>query len=389
MPRLRFDRNELAGSFGDLGTDLPLLVGLIPAAHLDPCAVLITYGVLQILTGLLYGLPMAVQPLKAMAVIVITNNLSQHVLSGASPAITAPVLHGAGLAIGVAMLVLAVSGLLDGLARAVPRCVVRGLQMGLGLNLARIALEDFVPAHGPAGYYVAAAGFAVMLALAGNRRLPAGLVLIALGLAYAFLFRISGADFRRDIGPAMPQAAAFGWSDILTGVQLLVLPQLALSLGNSVIATAQTVKDLFPEKAVSVRRIGITYGVMNIIAPWTGGVPVCHGCGGLAGHYAFGARTGGSVVLYGSYYLLAGLFFSRGFGQLVEVFPKPILGVVLLFEAMALMRFVVDEAGEPRGFAIALLVAVLAFALPQGYIVGLIVGMIAWYVPNRFGTSEK
>ena len=389
MPRLRFDRHELAGSFGDLGTDLPLLVGLIPAAHLDPCAVLITYGVLQILTGLLYGLPMPVQPLKAMAIIIIGHNLSQPVFRGEVEAISGSVLHGAGFAIGVLVLVLALSGLLGTLARAVPRCVVRGLQMGLGLKLAEMALREFVPDHGPSGYIVAAAGFAVMIALSGQRRLPPGLVLIALGLAYAFVFRIDAPTLWRDIGPAKPHAAAFGWNDILTGVQLLVLPQLALSLGNSVIATSQTVADLFPDKVVSVRRIGITYGVMNLIAPFTGGVPVCHGCGGLAGHYAFGARTGGSVVLYGSYYLLAGLFFSRGFGQLVEVFPKPILGVVLLFEALALIRFVGDQATEPRNFAIALLVAALAFALPQGYIVGLIVGMIVWYVPNRFGTSEK
>src|SRR5262249_49793522 len=100
-------------------------------------------------------------------------------------------------------------------------------------------------------------------------------------------------------------------------------------------------------------------------------------------------RTGGSVVLYGSYYLLAGLFFSRGFGQLIEVFPKPILGVVLLFEALALMRFAADQADDRRSFAIALLLAVLAFAVPQGYVVGLIVGMIVWYVPHRFGTVEK
>ncbi len=376
MPRLRFDRHELAGSFGDLGTDLPLLVGLIPAAHLDPCGVLITFGVLQILTGLLYGLPMPVQPLKAMAVLIITHNIA------------APVLHGAGLAIGIIMLVLALSGLLEKLARAVPRCVVRGLQMGLGLQLAQLALRDFVPAHGNIGYIVAAVGFVVMVALAGNRRLPAGLVLIAMGLAYALLFRVNGAELVRDIILAKPQAAGFGWSDILTGLQVLVLPQLALSLGNSVIATSQTVTDLFPDKPVSVRRIGITYGVMNLLAPWTGGVPVCHGCGGLAGHYAFGARTGGSVVLYGSYFLLAGLFFSRGFGQLVEVFPKPILGVVLLVEALALIRFVGDQAGDRRGFAIALLVAVLAFSLPQGYVVGLIVGMIIWYVPNRFGQAD-
>src|SRR4029077_2907659 len=100
-------------------------------------------------------------------------------------------------------------------------------------------------------------------ALAGNRRLPAGLVLIALGLAYAYFFRIDTSKFVESIGLTRPQPASFGWSDMLTGLQLLVFPQLALSLGNSVIATSQTVTDLFPEGRIGVRRIGITYGIMN------------------------------------------------------------------------------------------------------------------------------
>src|SRR5262245_20764548 len=166
------------------------------------------------------------------------------------------------------MLLLAVSGLLEALASIVPRCVVRGLQMGLGLNLAQLALRDYVPAHETTGYVVAAAGFCVMLALAGNRRLPAGLVLIALGFAYAFIFRIDTNKFIENIGLTRPHRASFGWSDMLIGLQILVLPQLTLSLGNSVIATSQTVSDLFPDRTIGVRRIGITYGIMNLLAPW-------------------------------------------------------------------------------------------------------------------------
>jgi hypothetical protein len=69
--RVRFDRNELSGAFGDIGTDLPLIVGMILAAKLDPASVLTLFGAMQLLTGLIYGLPMPAQPLKAMAVLVI------------------------------------------------------------------------------------------------------------------------------------------------------------------------------------------------------------------------------------------------------------------------------------------------------------------------------
>jgi MFS superfamily sulfate permease-like transporter len=127
--------------------------------------------------------------------------------------------------------------------------------------------------------------------------------------------------------------------------------------------------------------------VVNLVAPFFSGIPVCHGCGGLAGHYAFGARTGGSVIIYGSFYVILGMFFSRVFEQLIEVFPQPILGVVLLFEALTLMTFVADQAGDKRGFTIALLVALLAFTLPQGFLFGLLVGVTLYYGARRFGET--
>jgi hypothetical protein len=127
--KIRFDRNEFAGAFGDMGTDIPLLIGMTLAAGLDGTSVLVMFGAMQILTGLVYRLPMPVQPLKAMAAIVIAQQ--------ASPA----TLYGAGLAIGLVMLLLATTGLLDWLARVVPKCVVRGIQLGLGLQLASVALK--------------------------------------------------------------------------------------------------------------------------------------------------------------------------------------------------------------------------------------------------------
>lgn len=370
VPRIRFDRNELAGSFGDIGTDLPLIIGMILAAGLDPASVFIVFGVMQIASGLMYGLPMPMQPLKAMAVIVITEQL------------TGDVLYAAGLAIGLIMLVLALTGALSALARIIPQCVVRGIQFGLGLALASLALRQYVPALGMEGFVLAAVGFAIMIVLWGNRRVPAGLVVIALGLAYALVFRL---DYE-----AVSEGAALAWPAaeglhvpkldvILTGAIVLALPQLPLSLSNSVIATRQTIADLFPNREVSVRRIGVTYSLVNIIVPFFQGIPLCHGCGGLAGHYALGARTGGSVIIYGSMFILVGGVFSQVAEEVLQVFPLPILGVVLLFEALVLMLFVRDQTGSPRHFTIALLTAAIAFALPQGFITALVVGTVVFY----------
>lgn len=369
--RIRFDRNEFSGAFGDIGTDFPLLVGMILAADLDITSVLAVYGAMQIFTGLTYGMPMPVQPLKAMAVIVITQNISGSVLAGG------------GLAIGLVMLLLSITGLIDWLARAVPKSVVRGIQLGLGLQLASLALKDYVPAAGRYGYVLAACAFVVTLALLGNRREPPAPFVIVLGILYAFAFQWKGADVTGAFGFHLPQMHAPSWSDVVTGFFLLSLPQIPLSLGNSILATKQVVADLFPQKQVTTRKISLTYSLMNLVSPWLGGVPVCHGSGGIAGHYAFGGRTGGSVVIYGLFYLTLGLFLSGGFHFVVDFFPKPVLGVILLFEALALVRLTRDMAVNAADFSVVLLVGLIAFALPYGYVVGLVIGWIVAVLAQR------
>jgi MFS superfamily sulfate permease-like transporter len=369
---IRFDRNEWAGSFGDIGTDLPLIVAMVVSAGLDSASVFIMFGLVQVLTGVLYGLPMPMQPLKAMAVLVISQKLS-----GA-------VLYGGGLAVGATMLLLTLTGGLGWLARRIPRCAVRGVQMGLGLSLAGLALKNYVPAMGAAGYALAGVCFVVTVLLWGNRRIPAALLVVLLGAAYAAVFHLDVKRISDGVGLALPQPRVPALSDILTGFLVLALPQIPLSISNSVIATRQALADLFPARGIQIRKIGLTYSVANLILPFFSGIPVCHGCGGLAGHYAFGARTGGSVVLYGTMYLLLGLFFSRVSDQVVQVFPLPVLGVVLLFEAVVLILFVRDIAGSRRDLTIAVLTALLAFALPQGFLVGLVVGTLLYYASERW-----
>lgn len=359
---IRFDRNELAGAFGDLGTDLPLIVGMALAAKLDGASVLVMFGVMQILTALRYRMPMPVQPLKAMAAIVIAQKLGGEVL------------YGAGLAIGLSMLVLSLTGLIDSLARVIPKSVIRGIQFGLGLQLALLALRDYVKADGVRGYWLAGAAFVLTVFLIGNRRFPAALFVIALGLVYAFFFKLDPGSIVQGVGFNLPQFHFPAWSNVLTGFVVLALPQIPLSLGNSVLATRQVAEDLFPEKPLSLRGISLTYSLMNLINPFFGGIPTCHGSGGMAGHYAFGGRTGGSVVIYGFMYLVLGIFFGGVFDQVAGVFPLPILGVLLLFEGLALLLLVRDVAASKTDFPVVLLVGLIANGLPYGYLIGVVVG---------------
>ena len=366
--RVRFDRNELSGAFGDMGTDFPLVAGMILAAGLNPASVLTMFGAMQILTGLLYGVPMPAQPLKAMAVLVIGHKASSAVL------------YGAGLAIGVVMLVLAATGLLTVLANAVPKSVVRGIQFGLGLQLSMLALRDYVPAEGNIGLVLAVCAFGLTLLLLGNRRVPPAPFVLALGFAFALAFRVHPKLLAQGVGFALPAVHVPARHDIWVGFYLLAIPQLALSFGNSILATRQVTADLFPDRDFTIKKIGLTYSAMNLVNPFFGGVPTCHGSGGMVGHYTFGARTGGSVIIYGLFYLTLGLFFSAAFQQVIPLFPKPVLGVMLLFEALALMLLCSDMATSVADFAMVLVVGLSAVTLPYGYLVGLVVGLLLHYL---------
>jgi len=368
--RLQFNRRELAGSFGDIGTDLPLIISILLVTKLDPAGVFIAYGLAQIATGILYGLPMPVQPLKAMAVVVIAGQA------------TGGQLQLAGLMIGITMLFLAASRALDHLQKLIPVVVVRGVQAGLGINLARTAL-GLSGREGSWGWVAASVAVALLVWLRGHRRIPGALIVIGAGALWAAAYRINWPAVAHGFGWVWPRPASLPWDQWSTVLTLLVLPQLPLSLSNSLIATQRTVRDLFPEKPLTLRGIGLTYAAMNLIVPWFGGIPVCHGCGGLAGYYALGARTGGAVVFYGGLYVLIGALFSGAFQQVVQVFPTPVLGAVLLVEAGVLLLLLRELDRSPVRLGLAAGVALLCIFAPQGYLTGLAVGTAAYYALRR------
>lgn len=369
---IRFDRNELSGAFGDFGTDFPLIVGMILFAGLDTASVLIMFGLMDLLTGFIYRFPMPVQPLKAVAIIVITLHLD-----GA-------ILYGGGLAIGIAMLLLTVTGSLSWLARAVPKSVVRGIQFGLGLQLAILALGGYMPSDGIPGYALGAIAFAIAVVLLGNRRFPPAVPIVIVGVGFALLFKTDAAGLLGGVGLGIPRFRGVPTAeDLLLGFVLLAIPQIPLSLGNSILATRQVAEDLFPQRRVGIRKIGFTYTLMNLVNPFFGGIPTCHGSGGIAGHYAFGGRTGGSVILEGVFYLVTGLFFAAAFASVVGVFPLPVLGILLLFEALTLMVLVRDMTAVRSDFAIVLLIGLLAVGLPYGYVIGLAVGTALAHLSSR------
>lgn len=368
--RIRINRAELSGAFGDIGTDLPLLAGMLLVSGMHPASVLTAFGLAQVASAFFYGIPMPVQPLKAVAALVIAGG------------IVAPQIYGAGLSIGILMLLLTASGLLDRLRATIPKAVIRGIQMGLGIKLCLLAITRYIPSDGDAGLILAAVCGATILLLLNSRRCPPAIPVIGIGLVYAFCFSPTRMTWQHSFGFSLPRMPGFSVADVLQGAILLALPQIPLSLGNSLFATHQMANDLFPERRVQLRTIGYTYSVLNVLMPLVGGVPVCHGSGGMAGHHLFGGRTGGSVLIYGILLMVFGLFFGAGFDRVVHAFPLPVLGVMLLAESMALMRFARDVLTDRLGITVVGLTALCSVLLPCGFLIGMVAGTLVAYAPR-------
>jgi hypothetical protein len=319
--RNRFDRMEIAGAFGDLGTLIPFVVAYLAVLKMDPFGVLFAFGVSMLVCGFVYRTPIPVQPMKAAGAIATTQAAQTLVLTPA-------MVHGASLVTGLVWLVLGLTGTANRVAGLVKRPIVIGIVLGLGFGFmiegAKMMSQNWWVGS------VALFGTSILLS---NRVIPAMFLLLVFGAAYGVLADPTLLDALRTIQvePRWPTFALgqLTWNDLIIGALFLALPQVPLTLGNAVIAITEENNRLFPHRPVTEGKIATSTGLMNILSAGVGGVPMCHGAGGMAGHVQFGARTGGAVVILGAVLLLTAIFLSGSVGILLRLFPPSVLGVIL------------------------------------------------------------
>jgi MFS superfamily sulfate permease-like transporter len=359
----RLNRHEIAGSLGDLGTFLPLLVGMAARNGLDFGAALFFAGLFNVVTGLTFAIPMAVQPMKAIAAVALTENL------------TASQIVAAGMSVSAIILVLGLTGLIDWLNRAIPRSVVRGLQLALGLSLLMKGMQMVAGTHqwfAPDSYATGLVSVLVVLLLFFSRKVPAALILFGGGLVIAVWTHPQVLSCL-GVGLCLPKWSPPAWGDFVSSFTKAALPQIPLTTLNSVIAVCALSTDLFPDRPASPRRVAVSVGLMNLVAGWFGGMPMCHGAGGLAGQYRFGARTNGSILFLGAVKLLLAVFLGSSLMALCQKFPASILGVMLAFAGMELALVCRDQTRRSDAFAM-LLTAGACMGLNNiaiGFILGL------------------
>jgi predicted benzoate:H+ symporter BenE len=324
----RFDLNELAGAFGDLGTLIPFVAAYISVVKMDPGGILLAFGSTLIVVGWFYRTPFPVQPMKAIGAAAITQ-------TSQVAALTSSTVMGAGVVTGLLWLLLGATGLARHLVRWVPRPALMGVVMGLGFSFMLEGIR--MMAQSP---WIGAGLLGLTLVLLARSRFPAMVVLLAVGAVIALIDQpaLAGELAAIHFSPRLPAFSwpTLSWNDLWVGAVFLALPQLPLTFGNALISITEENNHLFPDRPITEKRVAFSTGLMNLWSSALGGIPMCHGAGGMAGHVQFGAHTGGASIMLGVVLLAVGLFLGDSVALLFKLFPPAVLGVILFLAGVQL-----------------------------------------------------
>ncbi len=359
---IRFTLEEIAGAVGDFGTIFPILLGVaIVCPDVNVSHFFLFVAAWFIITGLYYRLPIPIEPMKAIGAVVIAEGLC------------AGEIVASGIIVGVLFLAIGLVGGMAWLEGRIPRSVIRGVQAGLALLLLRTSLGYIV-----ADPLVAVLAIAVIVAffVASQRtRIPdiSALLVLIIGLAAGIVtqgmppFRLMPLP---DLVLPLP-------TDFIAGTWDLVLPQIPLTIANAILATSLLTYDLFPKKGVDPDRLSRTIGAMNLVSTPLGGFPMCHGAGGLAAMYRFGARTGGANIVAGLFILIFAVAFAPP--EVLTLIPFGVFGGLLVFVALELGK----HSAKTESYLVTGVIAVLTLVV--GLTVAFIVGMVLAYALERWG----
>ena len=387
--KYRFNRLEFSGSLGDLGTLLPLALGLILVNGLSPNGVFLSAGLFFIFSGLYFSVTVPIQPMKVIGAYSIAT------------AMTASQITASGYLIAVVLLIIGATGAITVIGRYIPKAVIRGVQLSTGtllmvegikfmlgttrLQMLSQAAEPYlnVGAVGPVpiGIIIGIVGGVLTLLLLDNKKFPAGLVVVFGGIALGLIFGIREGLDKINPGIHLPRFLPLGWptkADFTFALLALVLPQIPMTLGNAVIAYADLSKDYFGDgsQKVTYKSVCISMALANFVCATIGGMPLCHGAGGLAAHYRFGARTAGSNVMIGAIFVILAVVLGNQSLAVIYLIPLSVLGILLLFAGSQLALTIMDLENRKDFFVVVFMLGItFASNLAAGFMVGIVV---AW-----------
>jgi len=357
VKNFEFSLIEFAGALGDFGPLNPFTIAYVAINGLNPSGIMLTMGLTNIIIGLIYRLPLPVEPQKAVATVALNEKWD------------ASLIYGTGIGMGLVWLFLVFSRLIKKIAKITPLCVIVGVQLGLMLILLKESVE-FIATN----IVLALASFVLVLLLIKNRRLPAGIAIFLLGLAIVFL---SNPAIHVKVGFYLPQFFVPSPWSIYYGLLTVGVAQVVLTLSNAVLATCLMVNEKFPRQKIGEESLAMNMGWMNTVFPLFGGVPMCHGAGGFASQYFFGARTGGAMLMEGIVELFLAFFLADSIVAVFGNFPLSIIGVMLFFASLELGKLFLTIRGRFE-IVLAIAIAVISFFTNLG--VGFFIGLLIYYL---------
>ncbi|MFX0004372.1 MAG: putative sulfate/molybdate transporter [Candidatus Hermodarchaeota archaeon] len=365
----KFTLREFGGAFGDWGTLIPFVIGYISIVGLSPAGIFLTLGITNIILGLKFNLPLPVQPQKTIATEAIAKSWSPNMVIST------------GFGTGLVWFILGFTKRLNRIVEKVPLIAVRGIQLGLAFILGWTGILLFRE-----NIILGFISISVILLLIKNKPIPSAIILTFGGILFMiFTGTISMADLR--FGFPLLTFLVPTWENFLLGMLYAGIAQLFLTLTNVMIATIVLIKELFPEReAIDANTLAFNMGAMNLINPFFVGMPLCHGSGGLMAQYAFGARTGGSMILEGMMELILGLFFSETLLIIFKEFPMAILGAMLIYTAFLLGKIAFKDFNI-KSFAIILFSAIICFFI--NIAIGFLTGLILYFIFKKFIEKTK
>lgn len=321
--------SEISGSLGDLGTFLPIAIALALNDTVSLSSTLIFSGLYNIITGLFFGIPLPVQPMKAIAAVAIARSFSNGSIAAA------------GLFVSICVLAFSVTGLLHWFTSVIPIPVIKGIQIGAGLSLVisaggNVLSLGWIQPSWADNRLWALAAFLFLLGSHIYRKVPYALVVLLVGLVFAII-RTATAGHLPSFEIWRPKANVPTPYEWRVGALDAGIGQLPLTTLNSIVAVVHLAGDLLPHVRIpSTTAIGVSVAAMNLVGCWFGAMPVCHGSGGLAAQYRFGARSGSSVVSLGILKVIIGLVFGETLIDLLKQFPSGFLGIMVIAAGLEL-----------------------------------------------------
>jgi SulP family sulfate permease len=362
MAKARAVLGDISGAFADGGILFPLLVLLCLQGSFSAPVLFGTAGLAYLVSGWFFKIPMAVQPLKAIAIAAVAMGASGSEIR----------LSGALLGVFCLLLIFAD---VNQLAKRIPHSLVQSVQLGLGVVLVIQGVSIF--SRSSWEHIGAAFVLSLVILLFSSRPLLGWIASIGLVVGFIFPSIVSQ--------PVVHALAASHGMRVLT-ILALVFPQMALTLTNSVVATADVARRYYARgqdsSRVTERNLLVSIGIGNLLSACVGGLPYCHGSGGVTAHYRGGARSSFSNAVIGVFLLgIAAYTVFSGRAVIVVGYPDFVLASLLI--AVGVFHMGLARATWQTSFGkYQLAAALLAAVMTHNMLVVLVVAVFAEWIKS-------